>query len=375
MKKLKISKEFSYIGIADIIGGGIATGFWFYLAILISPEKYGEITYYVGIATLVAYIATLGTQNTIAVYAAKAVNIQSTLYFISLIAGAISSLILVIIFYRIDVSLLVLGYIINILAIGDLIGRKLFKNYLKYILIQKILVLVLGLGSYFVFGSDAIIIALGLTYVGFTVIIYKGLRKSKLDFKLLRSKFGFIFNNYIINAVGTLAQIDKLLIAPLFGFMILGNYNLATQAVSMMMIPSKVVFKYILAKDVEKVNIDRIKKTLIFVSIIITVIGIIVSPTAISIIFPKYNDAVQAIQIMILDVIPGTIIIIYTSEFLGIEKSRYLLTSTAIGLATSILGIIILGYQFGIIGLAATIVLSSYSQVAYMAYVKHYLNM
>ena len=46
--------------------------------------------------------------------------------------GIISSIALVIIFYRIDVGLLLIAYIINTLAMGELLGRKLYKNYLKY---------------------------------------------------------------------------------------------------------------------------------------------------------------------------------------------------------------------------------------------------
>ena len=127
------------IGSADIIGGGISAIFWFYLASLINPERYGEINYFLGIAGMASYISLIGAQNTIIVYSAKNVKIQSTLNFISLIVGIISSLTIILVFYRIDAGLVLIGYIINSLAIGNLLGRRLYSNYTKYVLVQKIL--------------------------------------------------------------------------------------------------------------------------------------------------------------------------------------------------------------------------------------------
>jgi len=62
------------IGISDIIGTGISGSFWFILASLIEPNEFGEIFYYIGIATIVSYISLIGTQNTIIVYVAKKVK-------------------------------------------------------------------------------------------------------------------------------------------------------------------------------------------------------------------------------------------------------------------------------------------------------------
>jgi O-antigen/teichoic acid export membrane protein len=363
------------VGSADTVGSAIAAIFWFYLASLIDPEKYGEISYFLGIAGVSSYIATIGTQNTITVYIAKDVKLQSTLYFISLIVGIISSIVLALIFYRVDASLLLLAYIVNALALGDLLGRKLFQNYLKYTLIQKGLTLILGIGSYFAFGPDGILYALALSYVSFSVIVYRGLKRSNLDFKLLKSKFGFIFNNYLVYVTGGFTgQIDKLLIAPLFGFAVLGNYSLALQATSVLMILSRAAFKYTLPQDAEGHKNYLIKKLTFLSAIVLAITGIIVAPMIIPLAFPKYSGATQAIQIMSLDVIPSTLSMIYWSKFLGMERSRYVLISTIIGFVVSVVGIVTLGYLYGIVGLAASLVLSSASQAGYLSYVSYSLK-
>ena len=41
-------------------------------------------------------------------------------------------------------------------------------------------------------------------------------------------------------------QIDKIIITPLLGFTLLGNYSLALQAINIMMIISSISYKYLL---------------------------------------------------------------------------------------------------------------------------------
>ena len=69
-----------------------------------------------------------------------------------------------------------------------------------------------------------------MSYVPCIWIIIKEFKEDRIDFSLLKPRKGFIINNYGINlssAVG--GQIDKLIIGPLFGFELLGNYSLAMQ--------------------------------------------------------------------------------------------------------------------------------------------------
>jgi O-antigen/teichoic acid export membrane protein len=113
-------KDLTNIGTADIIGTIIAAGFWFYLAILISPESYGELFYLLSITGIVSYLTLIGSKNTITVYLAKKIQIQSTFNFISLIGALIGFIILFLIFDRIDIGFLVIGYTINNLVIGEL---------------------------------------------------------------------------------------------------------------------------------------------------------------------------------------------------------------------------------------------------------------
>ena len=76
-------------------------------------------------------------------------------------------------------------------------------------------------------------------------------------------------------------------------------------------------------------------------------------------IFPKYNEVVEAVQIMSFGIISGTIGMIYTSKFLSLEKSKFVLISTLIALGTVVISIIILGPIFGTVGIAISYLLAT----------------
>ena len=241
---MKQIRNLANIGLGDIVGSGITAAFWFYLAILMNPESYGELHYFISIAGIVSYFALIGSQNTITVYVAKKIPIQTTFNFISLIGGAIGFILLYLIFQRIDIGFLVFGYIMYNLVTGQLLGKQEYKNYFKYIIIQKILTPILGLGLFFILDIQGVIYGLAISYVFFSFIIIKNFTEVKIDFKLLYPRKGFIINNYLNGLSGTLhGQIDKIIVMPILGAGILGNYSLSLQIISMMMILCKLQIK------------------------------------------------------------------------------------------------------------------------------------
>ena len=202
------------------------------------------------IAGIVSYLTLIGSQNTITVYVAKKIQIQSTFNFISLISAIFGFIILFLIFDRIDIGFLVLGYTINNLVIGELFGKKEYKSYLKYILIQKISTPIFGISFFLGFGIEGIIYGLALSYTAFYYRIIKIFKEIKIDFSLLSKRKGFIINNYFIALTGTFhGQIDKLIVMPILGSVILGNYALSLQIIGVMMIITSILFKYMVPEE------------------------------------------------------------------------------------------------------------------------------
>jgi O-antigen/teichoic acid export membrane protein len=346
-------RDISLIGSADIIGTAISSIFWLFLASQIPPEDYGEISYFLGIAGIAAAFVLIGTQNSITVYSSKNTKIESTLYSISLLLGVIASFIIMVIFYRVDVIFLLFGYVINTLAMGELLGKKDFFSYSKHILIQKILTLFLGLLFFLIFDIDGIIFALAISYIFFTIIIINRFRKTKIDFNLLKDHSKFILGNYIIEIITkSNTHLNKFLIVPILGFAILGNFSLAMQLINVGLVFTLIVFKYTISYDAQGQENKKLKKITLFISIGISLLGAAIAPSVIPIFFAEYVDVVEVVQIAIFGIIPLTITKLYASKLLGQENTRQILFGKTISMVSFIATIVILGPIYGIIGVA-----------------------
>ena len=345
------------IGFADIVGSAISGLFWLYIASQLNPDIYGEIIYFISIAGLAQMVSLLGSSNALTVYTAKNVKIQSTLFLISILAAVISLAIITIFYNRIDAGLLAVGFVLFSLVNSVMLGKKLFVKYAKLILSQKILTLVLGLGLYFVFDVYGIIYGLALSYIPHLIIFVKEFSRTKIDFALLKPRKGFIINNYVMSLTAGLGgTVDKLIIAPVLGLTLLGNYSLAFQMFTIMMMFSAVLYKYLLPLDASGESNKKIRQIALVISIIITILGVTILPDVIDWLFPKYVDAIDAIQIMSLGVVPGTISILYSSKFLGMEKSKFVMITKLVSLGVLIGGFLYFGPIYGVIGLAWIIV-------------------
>lgn len=368
-------KNLATIGSATLIGNGLSGIFWFYLAALITPDDYGKINYFIGLASIAYGVSCIGTTNTITVYTAKDVKIHATLYFFSLAGGLVSSIILFVMLNRLDVVFLVFGLIISAMATGVQFGNRTFAQYARLLLIQKGLTLILGIGFYFLFGVEGVISALALSYISYSVIIFKGFRDSKVSFSLFKEKLGFILNNHMIILAGAFRDhVDKIVIVPILGFTYLGNYSLASQIIVILMMMPSTVFKYILPSDAKGKSTKKIKTYTIIISIILSLGGTFIIPIFIEEIFPQYTQISESISIMSVAIIPLSISLMLTSEFLGKEKSVIISIGTVITLPAMIGGVVLLGPSYGSVGIASAFVISCITQCVFLLYMNHKKN-
>lgn len=373
--KIFAYKGLGFIGSADIIGAAITGFFWLSIASFVAVEEYGHLHYFLGIAGIAYIVTLLGTQQTITVYSAKKINVVSTLIFISIVVVTITALIIFFMYDKPELSLLVIGYAVNDMAIGYLLGKKLFSNYSKHILTQRSLVFILGFGFYFAFGVEGILYALALSYIHFALIMYQGLKDSRINLSSLKTRSGFIVNNYALSLVGGFrGNIDKVIIAPLLGFIVLGNLALALQFYVILMVIPQIVFKFTLSHDSSGIPTAKVKLWTFLFAIATCVITITISPFLIPIFFEKFVDVVIAIQILSLGVIPATGILFYQSKFLGQEKSKNPLIGLSIQVAITVIGIITLGQMYGMIGITISYVLASSGNLTYLFFANRLLK-
>ena len=181
---LKNNQGIFSVGFGDSAGKGISAIFWFIMAGILGPEQYGEIHYLLAIAGMGQIFSLIATSQTMTVYTAKKIKIESTLIVISLISGSVAFAIILMTSLRIEVAFLVLAFILIELTSGILLGNRRYQTYAKFFLTQKILLFVLGLGLFFQFGIPGIIAGIALSHIPYIFVIFKELRKTKIDFSL-----------------------------------------------------------------------------------------------------------------------------------------------------------------------------------------------
>jgi O-antigen/teichoic acid export membrane protein len=370
IKNISGLRGVSIIGSSDIASSIIGAVFWLYLASLLGAENYGQLSYFLSIASIASTVSILGTDNVISVYIAKKVKLESTIFLIPIVAGSIASIILYFAFSDLGISVYVLGAVIFGLATSEILAKGLFKSYSKYLLLTKILMVILSIGLYHIIGLEGVLIGVGLAFFVYLVRIYKGFRETKIDFSLIKPRAGFLVNSYALQLISAFnGSLDKLIIAPLVGFALLGNYSLGVQFLSILHILPGIVYKYILPQDASGKPNKKLKQLTVISSIGIAILGIVLGPIVIPLFLPQYTEAIAIIQIMSVSVIPSTINLMYTSKLLGNEKTKFLLMGSSIYLIILISGIIILGLTYGINGMAVAIIISTSAETCFYYFI------
>jgi len=361
--------DISSIGITDVIGAGIAAFFWFYIAGQLGPENYGELTYLISIAALVSGIAIFGSHNTLMVLGAKKIDIHATIYLITIISNIVGSIIIFVLFFNVGISLVILAYAMFSLVTFDILGKKLYRSYMKHVIIQKILLVGFGIGFYYLIGENGILIGIALSHIHFSYHIIKSFKNSKINFNLIRERKEFFLNNFAISLSGVFyGSLEKLIIAPLLGFVILGNYSLGLQFYALLHLLPALSTKFFTAQEISGIPNRKLKKIIVLMSIAVAILGVTVGPMIISYIFPKFVESADIIRIISLAVIPSTIqSTYYFPKFWAIEKNRLIFFSIIITLGIQITGILTLGPLYGAIGIASAYVIGNVSGTIFSA--------
>ena len=357
--KLFALKGLALIGSADIVGSTISVTFWFVIASLLLVEEYGEISYFIAISSL-GICCVVGSPQTLMVFSTRYQKIVPTLLLLTLIFTVIASLIAFVIVQRFEIIYLIFSFIVLEVSITLLLGKKLYGKYSKFLLTQKTLQFAIGIGLFFLLGVNGVLIGIALANFSLIPIFYKELRYYKIDLSLLKPKKEFIVNNHIIYLIAVFRrEIDKIIVVPMLGFTLLGNFALTLQFYTILMIFSSISYKYLLPKDVSGEKNVKLKIFLILLSVMIALSGFFFSPYFIENFFAKFSESIILIQIASFSVIPSTISRIFFSKILALEKSRFLIIANSVQLCVVLIGTIFLGILYGIIGVTIAFILGN----------------
>ena len=367
VKNIRGLRSVTTIGSSNIIGSAITAVFWILIAGLIGPDSYGELSYFLAIIGISSVIVSYGGGYAMQVYTAKRVKIESSLYFLGITTSTVAAITLFLIFENLGVSISVVGIVAFNFILFEALGKKLYKKYFKIFVTQKILFVILALIFYFAFGPEGILVGYGVSLLLFSQIIYKSFKNNKVNFSVIRERKNFLAHNYISDLSATARNnIDKLIVAPLLGFSVLGNYFVGIQIMVLMLIIPVIVFKYTLHEDSVGESTRKIKILTIVVSFFIMLLGIFVAPLVIPIVLPAYATAVDLIPIISLAVIPRTISMMIFSSFLGQEKTKFVLVGNVITFCVLAISIFPLSELFEVTGIAIAYVIGFSSSTVYL---------
>ena len=349
------------IAFADIITAITSTLFWLYLSTLLSVESYGELFYLLAIANMASSISLLGSKHTLLVCIPKNIKLDSALFLLVLVFSAISSLILLLVYSNIELSIYVLGATVFGLGITHILGKKFYSDYIKYLLIQKFSMVFISLVLYqFVEGINGIILGISISFFVYIPLIIKTFKVNKINFSLLRPNFQFLIYSYFIELISVLGKhIDKFVIVPLLGFTMMGNYQLGIQFISLFQLLPLIVLKYTIPIDAVGTSSKHLKIAMILFSACLTILIIFLSPILIPLFFQKFIYVVNIIQILSLSLVPFTISTLYVSKFYAKNDSKTVSISVLIFVTSFILFVILFTDVLDVNGISIIYVISS----------------
>jgi len=331
---------------------------------LVDPDEYGNIFYFLSMAGIVSLISPLATNYVSTVFSAKKIDILHEINFLSLISTGIGSIILFFITNRLDLIILVIGIVSLNLTTGKMLGEKNFRLYSISNVFQKFTTLIFGLSFYFLFGLESVILAIGLSHIFHIILFFKEIKITRYHFSRIKSKFHFIISNYSNNLIGMFGgHVDKIVIGAMFGMNFLGQYSLAIQVIAGLMILPNIITKYLITEDLYNVKNIEFKKKIVICCIIISLLGIFLVPEVIPYLFPKYMEVIETIRIMSLSILPNAFARIQVAKYLSQERGFIIMAGSIAYVSVLFLGIFTLIPLLGIIGLAITFVIGYIVQV------------
>jgi len=327
-------------------------------AALLEPSNYGHLSYLIGLAGTASVISRFGLNHSIIVSQSKNnKSLSNQINFLALILTSIASVLLL----SIDILASVICFSLSFffMNISNLLGLKKYKLYFKANIIKSILVISLSIVLYFNFELPGIILGFALAHLVMSYDFFRDLKRPKEKFSQIKIKFKTLLHNYGVDLSTSLAIfVDKLVIAPLFGFKIVGLYQLNLQILFALETIPLAIHSFILSEE----SSGRKHNTLIIwvtmSSIVTAVIVIFLAPFVIPQLFPKYVEGIDSLQVLILSIIPLSINAILNAKLQALESTK-IGFSFIIRIGSLLILLAILGSEFGLIGLSLAVLFSA----------------
>ena len=351
-------RNFSYVGIGQIIANGFQAGFYLIFATLLEPEVYGQVSYLIALAGIFAVVSRFGLNYTVTVYQAKKKSaIANQVNVLALITSGSAALILLSINEM--AAILCLGFTFFAMNQHNLLGLKKYKKFAFNAIIKSVLIITIPILLYFIIEIPGIILGMAISNLVGGTDYLKSLRRKVESFKDIKKNYKVVVNNFGVEAsIAFPTIIDKLLIVPLFGFVFVGLYQFNLQILfALGMIPF-ILHSFLLSEASSGKSHKGITYASIGGATILVIITILLAPIVISEFFPNFQEGVFGLQIMILSLIPLTISSSFSAKLQARESTKVGISGLVRILSLMIL-IIVFGNLYGLEGLSFAVLFST----------------
>lgn len=366
LRFLKSNKGLVYIIIGNIVGAILTGGFWLLLASLQSVEEYGKTSYMISMASLASSFALLGLNTAITTFIPKG---HEKIHVAANQVVLISSIIAALIVAQRDwlLGFFVVGMSFWMMSIYEFLGRKSYKQYAIANIGARGCQLLLSIVLYYLIGIPGIIIGFTISFFLFSHRYIHSIKYFNRDFSEISGKMKFALHSYSFNMSNALLMyFDKIIIPPIFGYAILGYYQLGFQFLMFLgMIPIS-FFQYLIPEESSGNKKTKLRIIGFGLSIGLAVLLYFLSPTIINIFFPHYQNSLDAIRVISIGIIPMMIAYIINSKFLSEGNTRGVVIGAIIYQILQITLMILLGRLIEVTGIALSVVIALTGQALFL---------
>ena len=340
----------------------------FGLASLLDVESYGLVNYYIALASVFSAIALMGLDATIITYMAKG---EKRIWYqansLILVSGLIVTGVLSV--FQWSAGLLSIAMVFFMMALAEALGKKKYREYAFLSVGQRIIQIALSLLLYFPFGILGIVFGYFLGNLIFSYRYIKFIPNFSLQIDSIKEKRNFALHSYGFNLIRNFTTyLDKIIVAAIFGYYVLGLYQLGFQFFMFLSIIPLSLYYYLLPEESSGKDKTKIELYGFGIAVIAATAVFFSIPYLIGNFFPSFIDSTPIVRIMSLAVIPSTIVAMLNASLLGKGNSKTVLIAGLIYIISLIIALITLGQIMGTLGLAVTLVIAQSIQAAYLLF-------
>lgn len=360
--------DFFYVVLGRVLSSGLQAVFYIIFALILGPEEYGNLSYLIAIAGVASIISRFGLTHSVIVFQAK--NDSSTVRQINLLA-LITTSIAAIILLPIDIfaAFLTLSSSVFLMYMHNLLGLKTYRKYVSWNLIKGLLIIVIPVIGYQFLQIEGILLGMSIAYFIASFNFFKSISFGINFIQKIRKNLKIFIHNFGVDASTNLVKyIDKLIIAPIAGFIVLGIYQLNLQIlVGLEMLPIA-LHSYLLSEESSGSKHEKTTILIIILSIVLVLSIIFLAPIIITEFFPKYRDGIDSLQILVVSLIPLTLSSILNAKLQAMNSTKVGF-SAIVRIGSLIILLILLGSKFELIGLSYAVLLSTIFNTVFLAYI------